>query len=149
MFIQPYPVPPAPEMPLGPPVMPPPKRSMDELVMLIAGAVLGIAIFGGLLAYHLVFFIPQPTTGGYTPTTDPNVLAYRSTVRLLGMFSMGVLDFAVGFAITLAWFVGLGKKDIPDSARRGVFIFATVFLAVWILFSTTVVSLFFSLIRFY
>jgi len=135
--VQPSPPPEAPSIAPMPPMMPPPKRNLDELLMKLSGVFLGIVIFAGLLSYHAIFFIPRPTAGTYPPpSTDPAVIAYRDTVRVLGIASMSLLDLAVGFSVALAWIAGTTKGEGTESGRRGIFIFATVFTAVWIIFST-------------
>lgn len=142
-------VPQPPSVPLGPAFVPPPKRSLEQLLLMLAGVVLGVAIFGGLLAYHVMFLIPPPPTQYTPPTTDAATITYRNTVRLLAGFSMGAMDFAVAFSVTLAWVLGFLKGDIPEGTRRGAFLFGTVFLAVWIIVSTYLVAILSSFIRYY
>jgi len=43
------------------------------------------------------------------------------------------MDLAVSLTVMLAWVVGAARSDVPDASRRGIFIFATVFLAIWII----------------
>lgn len=112
---------------------------MNTLVLL-AGIVLGALVFVGTLSYHAVFLIPSPTST--PPPTDPAVIAYRDTLRILAWTSAVAMDLALAFSLTFAWVAGASKGDIPDGTRRGMFIFATVFLAVWLVFSISVYSLF-------
>ena len=117
---------------------------VSHVLVIIAGAVIGIALFTGLVAYHAVFLIQIP--GGITPS--PEVAAYRETVRLLGWISVVAMDLAVSFTVTIAWIVGASRSEVPESTRRGIFIFATVFLAVWIVFSFAAYSIFRAIIGF-
>jgi hypothetical protein len=112
---------------------PPPKRgfSMNTFVLL-AGIVLGALVFIGTFALHAVFLIPSPNAPA---PTDPATIAYRETVRILAWTSAAAMDLALAFSLTIAWVVGASKGDISDGTKRGVFIFATVFLAVWLVFS--------------
>lgn len=119
--------------------------------MKLAGVFLGIVIFAGLLSYHAIFFVPRPPTAGFPPpSTDPAVIAYRNTIRILAIASMTLLDLAAGFSVALAWIAGTTKGEGPESGRRGIFVFATVFIAVWIIFSTTFfTSYIYSLLLYY
>ncbi len=128
-------------------MVPPPERSTEDLLLKLAGVFLGIMIFAGLLAYHAIFFVSPP---GTPPTTDSATVAYRNTIRVLAITSMALLDLAAGFSVTLAWVTGTTKGETSESGRRGIFVFATVYTAVWLVFSTFILSSFlFSLIRFY
>lgn len=135
--------------PLSAPSFPPPtvptagprEAYVSHVLMVLAGAFIGIALFTGLVAFHAAFLIPIPGTFNQTP----EMVAYRDTLRLLGWISVIAMDLAVSFTVTIAWIVAGSRSDVPESTRRGIFIFATVFLAVWLVFSFTAYSLF----RFY
>ena len=127
-----------------PPPMPPRGVSMNTLVLL-SGVLLGALVFVGTLSFHAVFLIPAPGTP--TPT-DPAVVAYRDTLRILGWTSAVAMDLALGFSLTIAWIAGVSKGEISDGTKRGMFIFATVFLAVWLVFSFSIYSIFRVLIFF-
>ncbi len=138
--LQPQDLSPAP--PYQPPVAPAvPRRekAQSNMFVILAGVMVGLFLFVGLLSFHAAFLIPYPSSN---PTTEPNVIAYRDTLRALGWVSAAGMDLAVAFSVTLAWIVGGLKFEIPDSTRRGIFIFATVFLAIWIIFSFSVYSIF-------
>src|SRR5207253_253388 len=94
-------------------------------VMLLAGVVIGILVFVGLLSLHAAFLIPPP---GAAPPSD-----YTNLIRTLGWTAVVSMDLAVSLTVMLAWVVGAARSDVPDASRRGIFIFATVFLAIWIL----------------
>ncbi len=111
---------------------------MNTLVLL-SGVLLGVLVFVGTLSFHAVFLIPIP--GAPTPT-DPAVVAYRDTIRILGWTSAVAMDLALGFSLTTAWIAGVSKGEISDGTKRGMFIFATVFLAVWLVFSFSIYSVF-------
>ena len=111
---------------------------MNTLVLL-SGILLGALVFVGTLSFHAVFLIPAPGTP--TPT-DPAVVAYRDTLRILGWTSAVAMDLALGFSLTIAWIAGVSKGEISDGTKRGMFIFATVFLAVWLVFSFSIYSIF-------
>src|SRR5439155_11807596 len=80
--------------PTSPP-MPPRGVSMNTLVLL-SGILLGALVFVGTLSFHAVFLIPAPGTP--TPT-DPAVVAYRCTLRILGLTSAVAMDLALGFSL--------------------------------------------------
>src|SRR2546426_6512676 len=71
------------------------------------------------------FLIPPP---GAAPPSD-----YTNLIRTLGWTAVVSMDLAVSLTVMLAWVVGAARSDVPDAARRGIFIFATVFLAIWII----------------
>jgi hypothetical protein len=56
------------------------------------------------------------------------------------------MDLAVSLTVMIAWVVGSMKGEQSDGMRRGVFIFASVFLATWIIFSFFAFTVFRSLI---
>ena len=124
--------------------MPPRAVSMNTLVLL-SGILLGALVFVGTLSFHAVFLIPAPGTP--TPT-DPAVVAYRDTLRILGWTSAVAMDLALGFSLTIAWIAGVSKGEISDGTKRGMFIFATVFLAVWLIFSWAEYTIFRVLVPF-
>jgi len=127
-----------------PPPLPMRRASMNTLVLL-SGILLGALVFVGTLSFHAVFLIPSP---GTPPPTDPAVVAYRDTIRILGWTSAVAMDLALGFSLTIAWIAGVSKGEISDGTKRGMFIFATVFLAVWLVFSFSIYSIFRFLIFF-
>ena len=128
---------PPPESPYQPMMMLPPRRrggiSPNSLVLVI-GLFLGVLIFAGTLSFHAALLIPVPCSGCPVPT-DPAVIAYRDTIRTLGWVSVVTMDLAVSFSVAMAWIAGGSRGELSDSTRRGIFVFATVFLAVWLIFS--------------
>lgn len=144
--MQPYGPPPA--APGFPPAAVPAARPREAYVshvlMIIGGAFIGIALFTGLVSFHAAFLIPYPGN----VNASPEVIAYRDALRLLGWISVIAMDLAVSFTVTIAWIVGGSKSEIPESTRRGIFIFATVFLAVWLVFSFSAYSFFRAVISF-
>src|SRR3989442_15129156 len=94
-------------------------------LILLGGVMIGALLFGGLLSIHAVFLIPSP---GAAPPND-----YTNLIRTLGWTAVVSMDLAVSLTVMLAWVVGAARSDVPDASRRGIFIFATVFLAIWII----------------
>lgn len=126
--------------------MPPPRAGISiNAVISLVGLVLGVLIFTGLLTFHAVFLIPLPS---FQSPTDPDVIAYRDTIRALGWVSIIAMDLAVALTIMAAWLVGSLKSELPEATRRGIFTFATVFLVVWLAFSFFAYTIFRSLIPF-
>ncbi len=117
--------------------MPPPRRkggmSPNSLVLVI-GLILGVLIFAGTLSFHATLLIPIPCTG-CSPTTDPALIAYRDTIRALAWVSVVTMDMAVSFSVAMAWIAGGSRGELSEGTRRGIFLFATVFLVVWLVFS--------------
>ena len=127
------------------PVLPAPRLALSASTFtIIFGTAVGILLFTGLVAYHAVFLIPLPTS---FPPTDPNYVAYQTTIRTLGWISIVAMDLAVSLSVVVAWIVGGLKGDVSDGMRRGVFIFASVFLAAWLILSFFAFSIFRILIR--
>jgi len=116
-------------------------------LVLLTGLFIGVLLFAGMLSFHAAILIPFPCSTCPAPS-DPAVIAYRDTIRILGWVSVVAMDLAVSFAVMMAWVVGALKGDIPDGTRRGIFIFATVFLAVWLAFSWISYTIFRSLVPF-
>jgi hypothetical protein len=100
----------------------------------LLGLIIGVLLFVGLVTYHATFLIPIPSTFNPPPST-PELTAYITTVRTLGWISIVAMDLAVSLTVMIAWIVGGMKGEQPESMRRGVFLFASVFLTVWLIFS--------------
>jgi hypothetical protein len=134
MLVQPYSEPP----PALPPMMAAPRKLSrgvsGRTVILIAGIAIGILLFVGQLALQAAYLIPPP---GPTPPSD-----YANTIRALGWTSVIAMDLAVALTVMIAWVVGVTTAEVSDGARRGIFIFATVFLAIWLLVGTIPISFF-------
>jgi len=58
------------------------------------------------------------------------------------------MDLAVSFSVAMAWIAGGSRGELSDSTRRGIFVFATVFLAVWLIFSWAEYTIFRVLVPF-
>jgi len=98
----------------------------------------GVMIFVGMIAFHVAIILPRP--GAFQPT-GPDEIAYIVTVRALNVIFAVAMDAAAALAVTCSWYWGLTRPDLTEGARRGLFIFGTVFLAIWIIFSSLSVSL--------
>ena len=114
----------------------------------LLGLIIGALIFTGLVSFHAVFLIPPPGSGSIPPSTSREVIDYINTVRMLGWISIVAMDLAIGLTVMIAFIVGGMRGEMSDGMRRGVFIFATVFLALWLLLSSFLYSSFRSLIPF-
>ena len=138
-----------PGSPYQPMMMPPPRRggiSLNSLVLVI-GLFLGVLIFAGTLSFHAALLIPVPCQGCPVPT-DPAVIAYRNSIRTLGWVSVVTMDLAVAFSVAMAWIAGGSRGELSEATRRGIFVFATVFLAVWLIFSWAEYTIFRVLVPF-
>ena len=129
------PVPPAYEPPSsGPYRLRGPRPSPSARLTTFVGSTLGILVFVGFLAFHVAYLIPVPCTSTFgCPTQTPEVVAYVNLVRTISWVAVIVLDLAVGLSVALA-FIGGSRNDLPESTRRSMFVFATVFLAAWAIF---------------
>ena len=119
--------------PAQPPTPPRAGLSANAVVPLV-GLILGVLIFTGLLTFHAVFLLPLPSPP-YQAPSDPAVITYRDTVRALGWISAVTMDLAVALSVVIAWVMGSLKGEHSEATRRGIFVFASVFLAVWLVFS--------------
>lgn len=117
-------------------------------LILVLGLLIGGLVFAGTVSFHAAILYPPPPCTGCPPITDPSLIAYRNTIRTLGWVSVIAMDLAVSAAVAMAWIVGGSRAEIPEGTRRGIFIFATVFLTVWILFSFFAYTFFRALIPF-
>lgn len=123
----------------------PARRVRSELIMTLGGLVLGILVFGGFLALHAIMMVPYPCSTCLPPSADQ--AAYTSTIRSLAWIAIAALDAAAGFSVALAFFVG-SRSELPDSTRRGVLLFGSVYVAAWLLGSYFLMSIL-NLTRFY
>jgi len=104
-------------------------------IVRLGGLLIGILIFGGLLTYHLALALPTPAPS-YTPYPD----SYRNMVRALSLVSAGFIDAAVAVSVAFSWHVALARPDFAEGMRRGLLVFAAVFLTVWLVVSSFVFS---------
>jgi hypothetical protein len=109
--------------------------SVGNLIPLF-GVLFGVLIFAGTFSLHAALILPVPCTQCpfFTPP-DPGIIAYRNTIRTLAWVSVVAMDLAVSLAVAIAWIAGGPKANLPEGSKRGIFIFATVFLAGWLLIS--------------
>lgn len=117
-----------------------------ENLFVIVGVVIGILIFAGFFSLHAMFLVPSPCTNPYggCPTPTPA----GDLIRTLAWVGLTALDLAAGLSVALAFIVGGVRSAVPDGTRRGLFVFATVFLGVWLVFGTTLLGSLLSSIRY-
>jgi len=120
--------------PVGPIVSEFPSAKFVKLFAILVG----VMIFVGMIAFHVAIILPRP--GAFQPT-GPDEIAYIVTVRALNVIFAVAMDAAAALAVTCSWYWGLTRPDLTEGARRGLFIFGTVFLAIWIVFSSFSVSI--------
>lgn len=102
-------------------------------------SLMGFAIFAGLLAFHALFFVAPPTEPSSFPPSDAQ-LQYRNALRSLGLLSALLLDLAAGAGVAFAWLTATAKSSVPEGSRRGLLVFAAVFVGVWIVISSFIYS---------
>ncbi len=133
-----------------PPDTPARKLPIDtmDVMMTIAGIGMGILIFTGFLSFQAIMLIQTPPSPfGGTPTESE--IAYANVVRVLAWISMAVLDGAVALVVAFAFLASASRRNVPDSARKGLYIFATVFVVGWAFLSYLYMTVISSLLRFY
>lgn len=101
------------------------------------GVLISIFITAGFLAYHLMWYYaaqcPPYASGCVYPT--PAQVSYTTLVQGLGLLFVILFDLALGLSVAMA-FLSSTRSDIPDGTRRSLYLFATVFLFVWIVVGT-------------
>jgi hypothetical protein len=97
----------------------------------------GTLVFVGMIAFHVAIILPRPSF----PSTPEEQQAYVVTIRALSSVFAAAMDTAVALAVSCSWYWGLTRPDLTEAARRGLFLFGTVFLAIWLLLSTASVTL--------
>jgi len=102
--------------------------------------VIGTLITVGLLAIHAIYLIAPTCTGFGCPTPTADQLAAQNLVRALAWVFAIAMDLAVGLSVSLAFMIGGTKSELPEATKRGVYTFAIVFLAVWLVFGTSALS---------
>ncbi len=132
---------PSPSVPVSEPQYVPPEpyrprpqgRFRFETLMTFCGVLIGVLVFGGLLAVHAVYLVPVPCTAIYgCSPPNPDLAAYGATLRALAWIAVVALDLAAGMSVALAFIFG-ARSDFPESVRRSLFVFATVFFAAWVI----------------
>ncbi len=112
-----------------------PRWFPSETLMVFGGVLIGVLVFGGLLALHAIYLIPVPCNtayGYYCPQPTPDTATYGSIVRGLAWIGVGAVDVAAGLSVALAFVIG-SRPEIAENTRRSVFTFTAVFVASWIL----------------
>src|SRR5437879_13924468 len=82
-------------------------------VMLLAGVVIGILVFVGLLSLHAAFLIPPP---GAAPPSD-----YTNLIRTLGWTAVVSMELALSLTVPLPWVVAAARSDWPAGSRPRIF----------------------------
>jgi len=110
----------------------PPTRFVKLFAILV-----GLLLFVGMAAFHAVILLPIP---GTPMPTDPDAAAYVLTIRALRVVFAAAMDAAVALAITCSWYWGLIRPDLTEGTRRGLLVFGTVTLAIWMILNSMSVS---------
>ena len=123
---------------MGPMLAPFPKLRFVKVWAVLVGTL----VFVGMIAFHVAIILPRPSF----PSTPEEQQAYVVTIRALSSVfatasATAVSIAAVALAVTCSWYWGLTRPDLTEAARRGLFLFGTVFLAIWLLLSTASVTL--------
>lgn len=122
-----------------------------ESLLGVVGLLLGILVFAGFLSFHALYLVPAPCTGTYPygtcPASTPQEVAYSNAVHALAWAGVTILDLAVGLSVALAFIVGT-RTDVPESTRRSIFLFATVYLGVWTVLAILLVPSLLSFVRY-
>ena len=118
---------------MGPMIAPFPKLRFVKVWAIL----IGILVFVGMIAFHVAVILPRPS---FQSTTEEQN-AYILTIRALTSVFAGMMDAAVALGVTCSFYWGLTRPDLTEAARRGLFLFGTVFLGVWLLLSTASVTL--------
>ncbi len=147
--MQPPPNPPAAAPYAPPPTYAPPPRSTKTLtaesLTVFIGILIGALVTAGFISYHAAFLIVPTCTGTFCPApTAAQSLAYN-----LAWIFVITMDLALGLSICIAFVAGGASSQLPEGTKRGVFVFAAVFLVAWlilgIIFSVSFLSI---LVRF-
>ena len=115
---------------VGPMMAPLPKTRFVKVWVVLIGTL----IFVSMIAFHVAIILPGPST-------QEEVEPYRVTIRILTSLFAGAMDAAVALAVTSSWYWGLTRSDLTEAARRGLFLFGALFLAIWLLLQTASVTL--------
>ncbi len=123
--------------------------ALPDFLITIAGMGMAILVFVGLLSFQAILLIQPPASpfGGGTPTAS--AVAYANLVRTLAWVSMSVLDAATAVVVGFAFLASTSRATVPDSARRGLYVFSTVFLVGWMFLSYLFMSTISSMLRIY
>ncbi len=113
-----------------------PRPSMAENLAIFLGIVIGTLISVSLISFHAILLIAPACTGFGCPT----LTAAASLALSLAWVFVITMDLAVGLSVCLAFIVGGAKSELPEATKRGMYTFAVVFLAVWIVFGTSAIS---------
>ena len=119
---------------VGPMMAPFPKLRFVKVWAVLVGTL----VFVGMIAFHVAIILPRPSS---FPPSPEEQQAYIVTIRALTSVFAAAMDTAVALAVTCSWYWGLTRPDLTEAARRGLFLFGTVFLAIWLLLSTASVTL--------
>ena len=128
----------------------PPRRPGGGSLVPRLGIVLGAFITLGLLMFHIAYLLPVPCTNPpYCPTTTPELQNYANVLQVLLWVAFTAMDVAVGLSVIVAFTVAGPENNLAESTKRGIFLFATVFTAVWIFFGTYLVLSILASVRYY
>ncbi len=117
----------------------PPKPLLLDRMFIYLGIAVAALIAVSLIAYHALYLMSPGCIGFSCPA--PATLTGRQIIALAlaWVFVVG-MDLAVALSVCVAFLVGGTQNNLPDSTKRGVSLFAIVFLGVWLIFGTSAIS---------
>ena len=116
--------------------------------MQVVGVALGIMIFAGFLSFQAVFLVPTPCTTFGCPTQTPDQVAYSMTIHALAWIGLVLLDLTAGLSVMVAFLLN-ANSSVPEATRRSAFLFASIYLAAFTVFSVFTMSFLLSFVRYF
>lgn len=126
---------PPPNPPAAAPYAPPPRSTKTltaESLTVFIGILIGALVTAGFISYHAALLIVPTCTGTFCPTPT----AAQTLARNLAWIFVITMDLAVGLSICIAFIAGGASSQLPEGTKRGVFVFAAVFLVAWLIFGS-------------
>ena len=137
----------------GPQPVPPPQAFVNAPAshvrfMQVVGVALGIMIFAGFLSFQAIFLVPVPCTIYSCPTQTPDAAAYSAVIHALAWIGLVLLDLTAGLSVMVAFLLN-AHSNLPEVTRRSAFLFASIYLAAYTVFSFFLISYLLSYLRYY
>lgn len=136
----------------GPQPVPPPQVFVNAPAshvrfMQVVGVALGVMIFAGFLSFQAVFLVPVPCTVYSCPTPTADQVAYSTTVHVLAWIGLVLLDLTAGVSVMVAFLLN-AHANVPETTRRAAFLFASIYIAAYTVFSVFLTSFLLSYVRY-